>query len=234
MRYRVGIRVSGRQGRFMNNIIVGNSDFARLLAEYMEDSGVNVDAFTVGKEYISDSHIMGRPVIVMEELEACYDKNKTGLYLGIGYRNLGEIKKSVYLKYVTAGFEFFNYIHPSVIINKDVEIGKGNVIFEGVVIQKHTVMGDGNLCYSNAVIMHDGNIGSFNTFGAGSVINGYVTVGDCSFVGANATVRNGIKINNHTLVGAAAYVSGNTRNDMVITPQPSGRCLGGIERSKNI
>ncbi len=133
-------------------------------------------------------------------------------------------------KYITGekkGYRFYNYIHPSAIVDDSVVMGEGNVIFENVVIQKHSRIGSDNLFFSNAVIMHDNDIGNHITFGACSVSNGFVKVHDCCFIGANSTIRDGVIIQHNTLVGAGAYVNKSTDDQMGILPAESFCMRGG-------
>ncbi len=190
----------------MSNVIIGNTKYSVMLMEYLEELGIIIDAFCVDKEFIKEQYLSGKMVISTDELLDNFDKKATTLYLGIGYNQLGRVKRKIFVKLKDQGFRFGNYVHPSAHINRSVVIGEGNVIFENVVIQRNTVIGDGNLFFSNAVIMHDDNIGSFNSFCACSVLNGFVNVDDCNFIGANATLKDHIKISGECLIGAGAYV----------------------------
>ena len=218
----------------MKNVIIGNSKFSQLLAEYIEEDGVCVDAFSVEATYIRTPELMGKPVIPLEELKTSFSPEQTQLYLGIGYSKLGEVKKAVYQKYSELGYRFVNYMHKTAFINPDVSLGDGNIFFENVTIQRHSKVGNGNLFFSNSVVMHDVNIGNFNTLGACAVINGYAIVENCSFIGSNATVRNKIKVSTNSLIGAGAYLSYDSANDSVTKPPKSERFWGGVLLSEKI
>lgn len=199
-------------------VIVGNNNYAVLLSEYIQDSGKDVCAFAVEKEYIVSKELNGKPVISLDSMFASLNPKQTKLIMGIGYRQLGEVRKKIFLECKEHGFMFDNYIHPTVLMDRSVVIGEGNTLFENVVLQKNTKIGDANLFWSNSVVMHDGMIGSFNTFGAGAVINGAVSIDNCTFVGSNATVKDHIQLAEHTLVGAGAYVRQNTEKNTAVLP----------------
>lgn len=199
-------------------VVVGNSEYAEMLMEYLEESGVTVNAFCADSGFIDNTVINGRDVISTDEMLVKYPPSKTILYLGIGYSKLGRIRKNLYFKMKSKGYRFGNYIHVSSVLHRGHQMGEGNVIFENVVIQRGTVLGNGNLVFSNGTIMHDNIIGNFNTFGAGSVSNGFVQIGDCNFVGSNATLRDHISIGSDCLIGAGSYVDHNCENGDAVLP----------------
>lgn len=211
----------------MGVVIVGNTEYSEMLMDYIEDSGVVVDAFCVDKAYISKGAIAGKPVIPVEEITKIYPPEKTKLYLGIGYSNLGKTKKQVYDKLKREGYQFQNFIHKSVQIFRGCMLGEGNIFFENVVIQRNVTIGNANLFFSNANIMHDNCIGNYNTFGAGSVSNGFVKIGDCNFVGSNATLKDHIVLKGECLIGAGAYVNKVCEKGNAVLPAKANLSIGG-------
>lgn len=218
----------------MNYVMIGNSEYSSLLAEYLEDENIHIEAFVVDGSYISDKEINGKPVMPLEEVTRYFNRTETKMFLGVGYSRLGSIRKKLYMQCKEKGYDFMNYIHPSAAVDKTVKLGEGNVLFENVVIQKHTVINDCNLFFSNSVIMHDDKIGSFNTFCAGSILNGWVSVGDCNFMGANATLRDHISILSHVLVGAGAYVNRDGEENSYILPARQFVARGGYRTVRKV
>lgn len=201
-------------------VIIGNSKYSELLCEYIEEENILVDAFCCDKEYINKEVISGKKVISHEEFIDNYDIT-TILYLGIGYGNRGKNRQSMYERYIGLGYKFSNFVHHTACIDKTVEIGMGNNIFENVVIQKHCRLGNGNLLFSNCNIMHEDDIGNFNTFAAGSVCNGIVTMGNCNFIGANSIVRDKIRIGNYNIVGAGSFLYKGIDDNYIVKPERS-------------
>lgn len=219
----------------MKIIVLGISNYSQMLKDYIKDLGIEVIAFMVDGEYIKANEIDGIPVVPIEKLDNYYPNNEIQLALGIGYTQLGNLRKEMYSKCKNKGYHFFNYIHPSAVIDKTVEMGEGNVLFENVVIQKHTKIGIGNLFFSNSVIMHDNRIGNHITFGACSVSNGFVQIRDCCFIGANSTIKDNVIIRENTLVGAGTYVNKSTEKNMgILTAKPFYQSGGGITLSKKL
>lgn len=187
----------------------------------MNDAGFEIIAFCVDRDHISKSTLAGIPVISMDELSLLYPPDSYRLALGIGYKKLGDIRRNIFNRCKSQGYEFINYIHPSTHIDRTMIMGEGNIVFENVVIQKDSLIGNANLFFSNCTIMHDNIVGCFNTFAAGSVSNGSVKVGDCCFIGSNSTLRDSINLAYHTLVGAGVYVNHDTEDNMAITANAS-------------
>lgn len=219
----------------MTTIMIGNNEYSTLLAEYLEDEDIHVDAYAVEKEFIKETSINGVKVISLDEMYEKYDADETRLYMGIGYKLRGEIRKKLFNKCKNHGYSFSNYVHPSALIDRSVQFGEGNIVFENVVMQKHAKVGDCNLFFSNAVIMHDDIIGNYNTCCACSVMNGFVIMEDNIFLGSNATIRDHVRIFTGTLIGAGAYVNRNGEKDMaVIGSRPIGIVGGGARLQEKI
>ncbi len=197
-------------------IIVGNTEYSILLMKYINESGKKIDAFCVNECFIEKKNLCGKPVLPIEKIKDYCRADSAVLYMGIGYSNLGEVRKNLFNDMKNKGYSFENYIHPSAQINPEVNLGEGNVIFENVVVQKNTIIGDANLFFSNSSIMHDDRIGCFNTFCAGSVCNGFTSVGNCNFIGANAVLRDKISMGNKNIVGAGIFLNKNLENNKMV------------------
>lgn len=206
----------------MKIVIVGNSDFAMLLYDYLKDSrDMEVLAFSVEDKYINEKQICGIPVISYEEIQNKYSNQEVKLILGVGYSKMHDIKSQLYKLYSDKGYKFTNYIHSSAIVAPDVEIGDGNVILEGVIIERQSHIGNGNLFFGGSVVGHNNVLGNFNTLSIRAATAGFVTIADKCFLGINAVVRDKIKIESHSLIGAGAYVDCNLKEYEVIVPAKS-------------
>ena len=195
----------------MDYLILGNGDYARMMRRYLKNTkDIDAVAYTVDGEVIKDSVIDGIPVISAEKIRDKYDPKNALLVMGIGYRNMNQIKEHEFLRYKEMGYSFYNYIHPTAIIDGDVVLGEANNIFEGVIIQEGVKIGDANLIYGGAFIAHENEVGSFNSFSVKSCVAGCTVIGNNCFIGANATVRDHVKLSDYTLVGAGAYLATST------------------------
>ncbi len=206
----------------MNYLIVGNGDYARMIGRYIKNTkAISITGFTVDKAFISEEMIDDIPVISADNMLDNYPPKDYMLFMGIGYRNMNQIKEREYKRYKTMGYDFENYIHPTAIIENNVIMGEGNNIFEGVIIQEGVKLGNANLIYGGALIAHENIIGDFNSFSVKSCIAGCTRIGNNCFIGANSTVRDHITISDYSLIGAGAFLNMDTKPYDVIVPQKS-------------
>ena len=203
-------------------LIVGNGDYAKMLNRYLQrTTNISISGYTVPKDIIDKTTIDGIPVVPIEKIKDNFCPDKCKLFMGIGYRNMNQIKEKEYIKYKNLGYSFENYIHPTAIIENNVILGEGNNIFEGVIIQDSTVIGNVNLIYAGVMIAHETIVGNYNSFSANSCIAGCARIGNNCFLGANSTIRDHISLSDYTFVGASAYVEKNTNLYDVIVPSKS-------------
>lgn len=99
-----------------------------------------------------------------------------------------------------------NLIHPSAVVNTNLDGVNSVMIAPHVVINPLAKIGNGVICNSSSVVEHECNLGEFSHLAPGAILCGNVQVGHHSFVGAGSVVRPGIKIGNHVIIGAGSVV----------------------------
>ena len=104
------------------------------------------------------------------------------------------------------GFDLPVIASPAAVINEEVELGPGTVVFDGAVINSGTSMGMLCIVNTNSTVEHDCRLGDNVHVAPGATVSGGVTVGDHCMIGAGATVIHGITICSGCLVGAGAVV----------------------------
>ena len=97
-------------------------------------------------------------------------------------------------------------IHPSAVISRRVQIGKGTVIMAGAVINSDSVVGDGCIINTGSSLDHDCVIEDYAHVSVGAHIAGTVTVGKRAWIGAGAVVINNLNICGDCMVGAGTVV----------------------------
>lgn len=205
-----------------NYLIVGTGDYAKMLRRYLNNTmDVDILAFTVKNEQLTEKELDGKRIIQAADLQDYYNSENTKLIMGIGYREMNQIKQRQYNIYKEMGYSFDNYIHPTAIIDSSVKMGEGNNIFEGVIIQEGVRIGNSNLIYGGSLVAHESNVGDFNSLSVKVCVAGCSTIGNNCFIGANATIRDHIFIKDFSLVGAGAYVDSSTEEYNVVVPNKS-------------
>jgi sugar O-acyltransferase (sialic acid O-acetyltransferase NeuD family) len=84
----------------------------------------------------------------------------------------------------------------SVIDEKEINLGFGNIIMHFVILSTELNIGHFNIFNSYTGIGHNGTIGNFNSFGPRVAISGNVQIGDSNQFGANVSVLQNRTIGN--------------------------------------
>lgn len=109
------------------------------------------------------------------------------------------------IKQIT-NFEFFNAIHPSVIIGKSVKLGKGVVAMPGCIFMPKSVIGDFTMYLTGAQVDHDCVVEDFASISAGSITGGFVKIGKFSAITLGVTILDRVEIGQNTVVGSGSLV----------------------------
>lgn len=125
-----------------------------------------------------------------------------------------------------------NAIHPSVIISRFVEIGRGNLIMAGAIINAGAILGDFVNVYTNANIEHDCIIHDFASISAGVVLGGKVEIGNFSAISLNSTIFDRVTIGENTVVGAASVVTKNLPSNVLFYGNPGKIIRNRVEGEK--
>jgi len=120
---------------------------------------------------------------------------------------LGDIikRKELYDKYSKLIYNG-NVIHPTTIIEKNVNIGVSNQIFAKAYINFGVKIGNNNILNTGIVIEHECVIGNHNHISVGAILCGRVRVGNSCFIGAGSVLIDKIKIKNNITIGANSVV----------------------------
>ena len=164
-------------------IIIGNGSYARMMKRYIDltDFG-QAAAYAVEESFIRELEMDGLPVLPLEQLKETGSPETHSLIMGIGYTKMGNVREKIFRQCKALGFTFENYIHPTVIMEKNVTIGEGNNILEGVILEEGVVLGDANLLFGGSLIAHETTVGDYNTFS----VKAHVTIEDYVLLGASA------------------------------------------------
>jgi sugar O-acyltransferase (sialic acid O-acetyltransferase NeuD family) len=117
-------------------------------------------------------------------------------------------------------FQFVNVIHPSVIIGKDVKIGKGIVAMAGCIFNPKSIIGDFCFFATGAQVEHDCIIEDYASISAGSVTGGYVHIGKYSALTLGVVVFDRVKIGYNAVVGAGSVVTKNVPDNVLAYGNP--------------
>ena len=111
------------------------------------------------------------------------------------------------IKSISSNFQFFNAIHPSVIIGKDVEIGRGIVAMAGCFFNPKSKIGNFTFFATGAQIEHDCIIEDFASISAGSVMGGYVKISNYAAITLGVTIIDRLTIGKNSVIGSGSLVT---------------------------
>ncbi|XSZ47744.1 hypothetical protein ACP8HZ_05615 [Francisella noatunensis] len=101
-------------------------------------------------------------LIEFEDIQNQCDPKEHKMLIAVGYVQMNNIRERKYQEAKKKGFSFINYIHPSVEIHENIEMGENNIVLDHVTIQPYVKIGSSNFVWSNAVIAHGSVIDDTN------------------------------------------------------------------------
>lgn len=188
-------------------VIFGTGDFAQVAFCYLrDDSDYEIAAFTVDRQYATESELLGVPVVAFEDIPHTLDPKHHAAFLAVGFSKLNANRRAAYEKCKAAGFSLPTYVNSTVKQWNETQIGEASFIFENNVLQPFVSIGNNCVLWSGNHIGHHSRIGDNVFIASHVVVSGKCTIEDNCFIGVNATFRDGITIGRDCIVGAGAIV----------------------------
>lgn len=200
--------------------IVGGGGHAKVVASVLKKN-TNYDVVGFFDDNTEKTSLLGIP---KAGPVSPVNKNTPKSYITLGIGHVGNTtqREKITSDYETTEHTIENVIASSAIINEDVTLGKGIVIFDGAIIQPGVTIGDYSIINTKASVDHDCIIGKHVHIAPGATLSGNVTVGDGVLVGVGASVIQGVTIAKGCIVGAGAVViSDCNREDGVYVGSPA-------------
>jgi sugar O-acyltransferase (sialic acid O-acetyltransferase NeuD family) len=117
-------------------------------------------------------------------------------------------------------FEFVTTVHPSVVIGRDVVIGKGTVVMASCTINPCTKVGNHCIVNTGSRLDHDCEINDFASVAPGVTLGGNVRIGEYTAVGLGAAVIQKVEIGSHSVIGAGSSVIRNIPSNCISYGNP--------------
>jgi sugar O-acyltransferase (sialic acid O-acetyltransferase NeuD family) len=148
-------------------------------------------------------------------------KSRLGINAGIVAIGHNAQRRELADKLKAYGLELINAIHPSVIIDGDVEIGKGNYLAQGVILVTGTKVGNCVNIHTGTTIDHDNVLEDGVNIGPGVHTAGRVHIEQDAFLGTGCNVIPDIKIGKGAILGAGTVVIRNVRPSVKMVGNPA-------------
>lgn len=180
-------------GTILNRlVIIGASGHGKVIADIAVKCGYKDILFLDDNENVKEC--AGFPVIGKVSDAVTMEDDKI---VAIGNAEIREKIQSQLSNLVTL-------IHPSAVVSRRVEIGKGTVVMAGAVINSDVIIGKGCIINTGASVDHDCKLEDFVHVSVGAHVAGTVAIGRKTWIGAGATISNNVSICGHCMIGAGA------------------------------
>jgi acetyltransferase EpsM len=151
------------------------------------------------------SQIAGLPVLgKMGDIPEL--KERLGIAAGITAIGHNAQRRTLNKQLEAYGLELINAIHPSVIMDSDVIIGRGNYIAQGVILVTGTKVGSSVNIHTGATVDHDNILEDGVNLGPGVHTAGRVHIAQDAFLGTGCNVIPDIKIGEGVVAGAGTVI----------------------------
>lgn len=187
----------------MKKALIGNGGHAR---EVMSQMGLDLTCF-VDDEYVDDNSL---PL-------SKFDPNEFTVMIAISDPI---IRCSIESKLPKETI-YFTFIHPTVLITGNSEIGEGSFIGANSILTTNIKIGRHSILSRGNQIGHDVEIGNFFSSMPGSIVSGNVKIGDMVYLGTNSSIKEKIKISNLVTVGLNSGVVKNIETPGIYAGVPA-------------
>ena len=190
-------------------ILYGAGGHARVIIDCISDSGHTIKGFFDD----DDSLVSLNGFDVLGTYDSS-EENEAKLIVTIG-DNM--IRKKVVNE---IDHDFGIAQHPSCIVSKYTNIGKGTVLIQGSIVQSGTSIGLHCIINTGCSIDHDCRVGDYVHISPRVTLCANVEVGEGSHIGAGATILPGVKIGSWCQVGAGAVITKDVPDQCVVVGVP--------------
>ena len=140
---------------------------------------------------------------------------------GIGsYKNKNSREK-IFKKMQIHKSKFPNIIHKNVIIENNVKLGFGNIIYPNSVICSETKIENFCILTYSPIIAHNVKVGSYSLIGSRSSILNYTTIGKEVFFGANVLVGENLSVGSYSKILMGSVVLNNVSSKSTVFGNPA-------------
>lgn len=201
-------------------IVFGDGQMATMMYFYLtHDSPFEVVAFTVNREHIKDSTLLGIPVVPFEDLERSHPPSHFKLSIPLSYRSVNQLRAEKYYEAKSKGYGLINYISSKATTWPGLVLGDNCIILEGCVVQPFSEIASNVFMGCGSLVGHHCMVGEHCFLAPGAVALGYVRVEPYCLLGANSTIRDGITVARECVVGAGVTIGWNTKAQEVYIGQ---------------
>jgi sugar O-acyltransferase (sialic acid O-acetyltransferase NeuD family) len=212
-------------------VVFGFGNMAEVAHYYFtHDTDRRIEAFTIDRDYITETTFQGLPVVPFDEVPARFPAADYDMFVAIGYSKINAVRRDKYLAVKAAGYGIASYVSSHATVLNDGRIGENCLILEDNTIQPYATIGNNVVLWSGNHIGHHSTISDHCFLASHIVVSGGVEIGESCFIGVNATLRDHIKVGARCVIGAGALILADAEPEGVYvgiatprSPVPSSR-----------
>jgi len=187
-------------------LILGGGGHAKVLISVLKKAGWQVIGYLDKHDY---GTVLGVSCLgnddMLPELRIRHPYCRAAI--GVGKIDAGSDSRLLLLNWLEElGFELPPIVSPQAVINEDVHLGAGTVVFDGVVVNSGSVAKRACILNSNCTIEHDCHLDDNVHIAPGATLSGAVHLGDHCMVGTGTNIIQGVQVAAGCLIGAGATV----------------------------
>ena len=192
-------------------VVFGVSQWAELAHFYFHhDSDHQVVAFTVDRQYVTDSAFKDLPVIPFDEIQASHPPSEFSMFIPLSFKKMNHVRADKYHEAKQRGYNLVSYVSSKATTWPDFKCGDNCFIFEDNTIQPFVRIGNNVVMWSGNHIGHHTTIRDHVMITSHVVISGCCTIGEYCFFGVNSSVRDETVVAHDTLVGMDVSIARDT------------------------
>ena len=202
-------------------LVIGGGGHAKVVISVLKKSAYNIIGYT---DRHDNGVILGVPYIGDDSILQMFIK-KYGEHfkaiIGIGKMDVSSRRIILQNNLGALGFDFPAIVSPQAVVNEDVKLGSGTVVFDGVVINSGTEIGIACIINTNSTVEHDCHIGENVHIAPGATLSGGITIGNNCMIGTGVNIIQSINICDECLIGAGSNILNNISSPGIYVGTPA-------------
>src|SRR3990167_8621207 len=179
----------------MEAFILGAGGHAKVLIDCLNSTGqaINILGVLDVNRKLHRQYLLILPILGDEdEILKQYSHTSVKLINGIGSTGNTAMRRSIFMKFKNAGFNFINIMHASAYLSQAAKVGEGVQMITRSTVHPGSSIGNNVILNTHAVIDHDCVIHDHVHIAPGVICGGNVSIGEGTHIGSGAVILQGI------------------------------------------